>query len=302
MSTSNTVSIRRHYLGIGLILFASLGFAAKGIFIKLAYTDQSVDAITLMTIRMLMSTPFFLGVAIFYVRQPTPEPLQRSDLLRILYLGFIGYYLSSYLDFTGLHYISAGLERLVLYLYPSFVIILTVIAVRRAPRQQELLALALSYTGIGLLFALELSIVGKEVITGTLAVLAAALSYAFFMVGSQPAIRRMGSARFTAYSMLAASSMVFIHYLFTNEFRLHEMSMDFYLYGLALALLSTVLPAFMMNAGIKQIGASRTAVLTSIGPVLTLILAWTVLGEIIGPLQLAGTMLILLGIYISGRH
>ena len=302
MSTSNTAPIRGHYLGIGLILLAALGFSAKGIFIKLAYTVQDVDAITLMTIRMLMSIPFFLVVAVFYARDSASEPLQSSDMFHVLYLGFIGYYLSSYLDFNGLHYISASLERLVLYLYPSFVIILTVISVRRAPRKQELFALALSYTGIGLVFALELSIEGQEIITGTLSVLAAALSYAFFMLGSQQAIRRMGAARFTAYSMLAASSMVCIHYLFTNEFQILDMSVDFYLYGLALALFSTVLPAFMMNAGIKQIGASRTAVLTSVGPVLTLLLASSVLGEAIGPLQLLGTVLILFGVYISGRH
>lgn len=302
MSSSTAVSTRRHYLGLALILFASSGFAIKGIFIKLAYTDTNVDAISLLTIRMVLAVPFFLAVAIFYARRSAPKPMQREDIIRILYLGFIGYYLSSYLDFSGLHYISAGLERLVLYLYPTFVVLLTVVSVRRAPRMKEMLALVLSYAGIGLVFVLELAVEGPAVITGTLSVLAAALSYAFFMVGSQKAIHRIGSARFTAYSMLVASSMVIIHYLITNDIRIFDMPADFYLYGLALALISTVFPAFMMNAGIKQLGASRTAVLTSIGPVMTLILAWGILGESIGLLQIAGTVLILLGIYISGRH
>lgn len=303
MSAASAISVRNHYLGIGLILIASLGFAIKGIFIKLAYAIGSeVNAVNLMAIRMFLSMPFFIGVAIYYSRSSTPVAMQKTDVLRILYLGFIGYYLSSYLDFTGLNYISAGLERLILYLYPTFVVVLTMITVRRAPRKQELFALALSYIGIGLFFSLELSIQGPEVVTGTLAVLAAAISFAFFMVGSQKAIHRMGSARFTAYSMLVASAMIFIHYLFTHEGRLLDMPTDFFLYGLSLALFSTVFPAFMMNAGLKRIGASRTAVLTSIGPVLTLVLAWAVLGESIGPLQLAGTVLILSGIYISGRH
>ncbi|MDH5184826.1 MAG: DMT family transporter, partial [Gammaproteobacteria bacterium] len=249
MSTSSAISVRRHYLGIGLILLASLGFAIKGIFIKLAYAiGGDIDAISLMVIRMLISMPFFIGVAIFYSRSTTPEPMQRADILRILYLGFIGYYLSSYLDFTGLNYISASLERLILYLYPTFVMLLTVITVRRAPRKQEILALGFSYLGIGLVFALELSIEGTEIITGGLAVLAAAMSFAFFMVGSQKAILRMGTARFTAYSMLVASAMIFIHYLCTHEATIFAMPAGFYLYGLALALFSTVFPAFMMNA------------------------------------------------------
>jgi len=285
-----------------LIIAASLGFASKGIFIKLSYQlDGSIDAITVMALRMLIALPFFVIAALILHRRPNQTTLQGKDYLHILYLGFMGYYLSSFLDLSGLHHISAGLERLILYLYPSFVVLLSAFQARRWIQGQELAALLLSYLGLAMVFALEMNTVGTSIVHGSLLVMSAAFSFALFMVGSHGAVRRIGSARFTAYSMSVATLLTLLHYLVVHGVENLRQASSFYLYGADLALLGTVLPAFMMNAGLLRIGASRAAILTSAGPVLTLGLAYVFLGEPLTGLQIGGTVLILGGVYVASR-
>jgi len=288
--------------GIIFVIAASLGFASKGIFIKLSYqVDGSIDAITIMALRMLIALPFFVIAAVLLHRRPNQTALRGRDYLHILYLGFMGYYLSSLLDLSGLHHISAGLERLILYLYPTFVVLLSAYLARRRIEGREIAALLLSYLGIALVFAFELGQTGDAIVHGALLVIAAAFSYALFMVGSHGAVRRIGAARFTAYSMSVATGLTLVHYLSVHGVENLRQAPNFYLYGADLALLGTVLPAFLMNAGLHRIGASRTAILTSVGPVLTLGLAYVYLGEPLTPLQLGGTGLILGGVYIASR-
>jgi drug/metabolite transporter (DMT)-like permease len=290
-------------LGILLILAASLGFASKGIFIKLSYqVDSSIDAITVMAIRMLLALPIFLIAALALHRRAGQSVLVPSDYARILYLGFMGYYLSSYLDLSGLHHISAGLERLILYLYPTFVVLLSAYLSKRRIQAREFTALLLSYLGIAMVFYFELGQVGESVLTGSLLVMAAAFSFALFMVGSHGAVRRIGAARFTAYSMSVATLLTLGHYLAVHGVENLRQPARFYIYGFDLALLGTVLPAFMMNAGLQRVGASRTAILTSIGPIMTLGLAYLYLGEPLTPLQVGGTLLILGGVYTASRR
>lgn len=299
--TTTTQSSSLH-VGMGLVVLASLGFASKGILIKLAYAlDQDIDAISLMAIRMSIALPFFLLVAVRTNGRSHQQRMTGLDVIAIIALGFIGYYLSSLLDFSGLAFISASLERMILYLYPTLVVLLTALLSRRRIRPYEQAALAVAYLGILLMFFSHPSGVNTDIIKGGSLVFAAAFSFAIFMLGSQHIISRIGSIRFTSYSMAVATVFTMMHYGLLHGVQLLGMSSVFYLIGLTMAIFCTVLPAYMMNAGIQRIGASRTALISTIGPVMTLMLAYIVLDEQLTGLQLAGIVMIIGSITIVGK-
>jgi len=289
-------------VGMGLVIIAALGFASKGIFIKLAYAlDEDIDAISIMAIRMLLSLPFFLFMAIQTTRRHRQPGLTSQDVIAVLVLGFLGYYLSSFLDFSGLAYISASLERMILYLYPTLVVIITAMISKRKISRTERNALIVAYLGILLMFVSNQTGIGKNLLIGSVFVFASACSFAIFMVGSHGVIKRIGSVRFTSYSMTIAVLLTLIHYSVQHGMQLFSLTMPFYIIGLVLAIFCTVLPSYMMNAGIHRIGASRTAMVSAAGPVMTLILANIVLNETLSLLQLAGMALILVSIYFVAK-
>jgi len=289
--------------GILFVIIAALGFSSKGVLIKLTYAlDPRIDAISVMAVRMPLALPFFLFVALRIARQTETASLQRQDVHAILALGFLGYYASSWLDFTGLKYISASLERLILYLYPTLVVVLSALYYRRAIVRRERHALALGYAGIALVFAVDLHFVGLDVLTGGSLVFVAALTYAVFLIASAHTIQRVGAARFTAYSMSVATLLTTVHYAVQHGVQLAHFSAEFYALGLAMAVFCTVIPAFLMNAGIQRIGAGMTAVLSSIGPVMTIALAYFFLHEAIAPVQLLGTALIIASALVLVRR
>ncbi len=290
------------FIGMGMVMLAALGFASKGILIKLAYAlDHDIDAISLMAIRMLIALPFFLLVAIQNSRTNMHARMTSQDILAVIALGFLGYYLSSLLDFSGLAYISASLERMILYLYPTLVVILSALVSRRRIHSYERMALLVAYLGLMLMFMTDSSASGNDVTKGGALVFAAAFSFAVFMVGSHGIINRIGSLRFTSWSMVVATLFTLAHYTAKHGVLLLDMTSAFYLIGLVMAIFCTVLPAYMMNAGIQRIGASRTALVSAIGPVMTLILAYFVLDETLTAAQLIGIILIIGSIYIVGK-
>lgn len=288
--------------GVLFVIIATLGFASKGIFIKLSYQlGNHIDAITVMAFRMIIALPFFLITAWYLERREGRVDLSCGDYLRIVYLGFMGYYLSSLLDLSGLQHISASLERLILYLYPTFVVLLTAYLARRRIHMREIFALGLSYLGLGFVFTSDLADMNRNILHGSLLILAAAFSFALFMVASHGMVRRIGAARTTALSMSVAALFTIIHYLLVHgSMQLHQ-APAFYWYGLSLALFGTVIPSFLMNAGLHRVGPGRTAILTSIGPIMTLGLAFLYLGEKLSLVQFLGALLILGGVYIAGR-
>lgn len=299
---------RRHIIiGCFLVLLAAFGFSAKSILVKLAYgVSPELDAITLMLLRMAISLPFFLTVALWSARQSaqtaTDLGLQRQDKLMILGLGVLGYYLSSLLDFEGLTYISAGLERLILFLYPTFVVLLTAGLQRRAINRHQAFALLLSYGGMILVFVDNLmQTVSTNLFLGSLFVAGSALTFSIFMIGSGVVIKRVGSMRFTAYSMTVACLVTGLHFLVLHG--VYPLNQPLSVYGLAaiMAIFSTVLPAFLMNAGIQRIGAGSASIISSAGPVITLALAFFLLDETLTIIQLAGTVLTLVGVYVVSQ-
>src|SRR5512143_2737499 len=186
--SSSTFANRDVFLGVIFALLAAVGFSAKAILVKLAYLDH-VDAVTLLALRMVFAVPVFIGVAL-WARQHHAAPLTRHEWLLVLVLGLIGYYLSSFLDFLGLEYISAGLERLILFLYPTLTVILSALVYRRAIGGKVLAAMALSYAGIALVFLHDQGANRGSVALGALMVFASTLTYSVYLVGAGHAIAR----------------------------------------------------------------------------------------------------------------
>ena len=299
MATSATgVSINRDViLGVIFALLAAVGFSAKAILVKLAYLDH-VDAITLLALRMAFSVPFFIGVAIWaWLRHA--EPLGTQDKLLVLALGLVGYYLSSFLDFLGLQYITAGLERLILFLYPTMTVILTALLYKRPIGGRVLVAMALSYGGIALVFVHAAGVrEGGSIVLGTLLVFLSTLSYSTYLVGAGHAITRIGTARFTAYAMVVASAASLLQFGVTRPLSALDLPLRVYELSIGMALFSTVLPVFLLSYAIRRIGSGSASLIGSIGPVSTIGMAYVFLGEQLSLLKIIGAALVLAGVLI----
>lgn len=293
--------------GYLFVLLGAFGYSAKAVLVKLAYSySHQLDAITLLVLRMAISLPFFLVVALWVAngaaRAKEMQRLNRRDWLMIFGLGLLGYYLAGLLDFAGLRYISAGLERLIIFLYPTFVVLFTAVLHRCAINRHQGLALALSYAGMILVFAdNRAAMASSGLLLGSALVLSSAIAFAIFLMGSGMMIKRIGSTRFTAYSMTVACLATGLHFVMQHGVSLLNLPDRVYWLALIMAIFSTVLPAFFMNAGIRRIGAGSAAIISSVGPIGTLALAFLLLGETLTPAQLAGTALVLIGVYVVSR-
>jgi drug/metabolite transporter (DMT)-like permease len=275
-----------------------LGFSFKAILIKLAYSWAPIDPITLLTLRMIYSVPFFALMAWWATRSPHAKPMRRTDWLAILWLGFIGYYLSSLLDFIGLQYITASLERLVLFLNPTMVVLLSMALFRQRVGGRTWLALVLSYAGILLVFEHDLRFTGdvEGFWLGASLVFAAAFFYALYLVGVGPVIARLGSLRFISWAMLTSAVFVIVQFLLTRPLAAVGAPTSIQFLSLVMAVFSTVLPTFLVAEAIKRIGANRTSIIGSLGPLFTIWLGWWMLGEAVHWTQLIGAALVLSGV------
>ena len=275
-----------------------LGFSFKAILVKLAYSWDAVDPVTLLALRMIYSAPFFAVMAWWASRSPGVRPMRRPDWLVLLWLGFIGYYLSSLLDFVGLRYITASLERLVLFLYPTMVVLLSVALFKERAGGRIWVALALSYAGILLVFQHDLRVTDDVdgFWLGSASVFAGAFCYALYLVGAGPVIARLGSLRFIAWAMLTSAIFVVVQFLLTRPLAALAAPASIQFLSLVMAVFSTVLPTFLVAEAIKRIGANRTSLIGSLGPVFTIGLGWWMLGEAVHWIQLIGAALVLGGV------
>jgi len=281
-----------------LAVVGILGFSFKAILIKLAYAWAPIDALTLLTLRMLYAAPFFAAMAWWAARDRNKGRIERRDWGALVWLGFVGYYLASLLDFIGLQYVTASLERLVLFLYPTMVVLLSVVLFHTRIGARTLLALALSYSGILLVFAYDLRFAGDEhaLWFGGAMVFAGAFCYALYLVGAGPVIARLGSLRFIAWAMLISSLFVVAQFLLTRPLTALDVPASIHPLWLIMAVFSTVLPTFLIAVAINSIGANRTSLVGSLGPVFTIWLGWWILGEPVHWIQLAGAALVLGGV------
>jgi drug/metabolite transporter (DMT)-like permease len=293
---------RNRMIGFGLVLLGAFGFSAKAILIKLAYAaNVQIDAITLMALRMLFSLPLFLIVAFWRKHNSESRAMSGKQWLAVIVLGLMGYYIASYLDFWGLQIISAGLERVILFLYPTFVVLFSALFHKRNITFRVGIAVILSYGGMILVFLEQLLLASANIWFGSSLVLASAVVFAIFTMGSGVMTHSIGSTRFTAYTMTVASIAALLHFGIRHGLELTHLSLRIYCLALIMAVFSTVLPAFFMNAGIRRIGASSAAIISTTGPIATLVLAFFVLNEAITVIQLFGTFLVLTGVYVVGK-
>ena len=251
---------------------------------------------------MLFSLPFYLIIALFFLPRNS-EPLTKRDYLFLVIFGFLGYYVSSYLDFLGLGFIKASLERIILFVYPTLILIISRIFLRTKIHSWQVLAIAITYVGIFITFWEELSLTsGGSVWIGGGLIFAAAITYATYLVGSGWLIPKFGSIRFTAYAMLVACSFVIVHYLIQNENDLFAFQKEVYYYGIAMTLFATVLASFLVAESIKHIGAPNFGIIGSLGPISTIIMANIFLDEKMSVLQIMGTLIVISGVFILARR
>lgn len=297
----------RYFLwGIGISVIGALCFSSKAIFVKLGYAYSEADAISLLAIRMLGSIPFFaVTAAIELHKADNRKKINKKDLLWIFIAGLLGYYLASLLDFAGLQFVSAALERLILFIYPTLVLLASRIFFGQHIEKTQWLAVLITYLGILLAFVGEdgwsedaHTSSTQELWTGASLILGCAIAYAGYIVLSSKLIPAVGASLFNSLAMLAASAGVLIHYFFLGTQPLATMSSQVWKYGLLMAIFATVIPSYLITESIKRIGGGYTAIIASIGPLSTILMAYWWLAEPVTVWQIAGTVLILGGVWM----
>jgi drug/metabolite transporter (DMT)-like permease len=290
--------------GILICLLGAVCFSTKAIFVKLAYRDTGIEAVPLLALRMLFALPFFLISALFSSTQTGNKKFTLRQWMQIAVIGCLGYYVSSLLDFLGLQYVSAGIERLILFIYPTMVLLISAVIFKVKISLSQWMAVAITYLGLLLAFLGEVNFEGthsRDFYLGAFLIFGCAITYALYIVGSGRIIPQVGAAKFNSYAMSFACLGVFLHYWFTSDQSLFEVSTTAYVYSACMALLSTVIPSYLVTEGIKRIGSGNAAIVGSIGPVSTIIQANIFLYEPILALQIAGTILILVGVLVISR-
>ena len=283
------------YIGVACAILGSIAFSGKTIIIKLAY-QHGVDVWTLLALRMLFSLPFFLFMAWW----AGAADLTRRDWLAVIALGFIGYYVGSYLDFAGLQYISAGMGRLILYLYPTVVVVMSALFLKQPIRRQHVLSLLLSYSGIALVFNAEIKLGAQwnTMLLGAGLVFASAVAYAIYLIAGTRYVQKLGSMRYTAYAATSASCFVIAHFMALRGPSHLVVANEVYVLVLIMAIFSTVMPLWLMAEGLKRIGANQVALVGCIGPLSTMVFGQIFLHEHITVIQLLGAGLVLAGVLI----
>ncbi|MFZ5978542.1 DMT family transporter [Hydrotalea sp.] len=288
--------------GFIIAILGALLFSTKAIFVKLAFQHTQVSAIHLLVLRMLFSLPFYL-IAATYAHKTSTEKLTRKQWVLLALMGILGYYLSSLFDFMGLQFVSAGLERLILFLYPTFTVLINTFYFKTKLKRIQVAALLLTYIGIGIAFLGEVKLDAGNIhfFLGIFMIFLCAVTYSIYLAGTGKLVPIIGSTKYTAYVMLFATMGVFAHFLITNHQNFGQLLQpNLLIYGIALAIIATVLPSFLMNISMNKIGSNNVAIITSIGPVSTIIQAHFFLDEPIFFLQLAGTALVIAGILLIG--
>ena len=288
--------------GAVLAFSAAAFFSMKAIFVKLAYL-YGVDAVTLLALRMLFALPVLL-IAAFWSSRRHAHRMTRKDWFAVLFLGFAGYYLSSLLDFMGLAYITAGLERLILFLYPTIVAIISFFVFKKPIGRTGIIALVLSYVGIAIATGHDIESGGNAhaVLVGGSLIFACTITYAIYLVGQGEVVGRMGAMRFAALATTVAAGCVLIQFAIQNPHdALVTQPWQVYMHAAGMAFVSTILPIFMTAKAIQMIGAAKVSLIGAVGPVATIFFGWLLLGEKVSVEQIIGAALVLSGVILVAR-
>lgn len=287
------------YYGAMLVLLSSIGFSSKAIMVKLAYAYH-IDASTLIALRMAFAIPLFAGLGWWSMRQGPALALEKRDWMMLVLLAVLGGYGSMWLNFEGLRYVSAGLERVILFIYPTLVVVMTAVFLKHHITRREWFAMVVSYAGVVFVVWHDIKLSGlnsAETIYGSWLVLLSAIVYAGYLLISGQLIPKMGASRFTALSMGLVAIASATHFCATQPL-VQMANYPAPVYGLALlmAIVATVLPSILMNLGIQQLGSKRVSLISAIGPVSTIVLAYIFLGEHLSWMQAVGTAMVLVGV------
>ncbi len=297
-------SIQRPALS-GLLLAAAgaIAFSGKAIIVKLSYT-YGVDAVTVIMYRMLFALPFFIVMGLWAERRAIARenPLTRRDVIDIVGLGFVGYYLSSYLDFLGLQYITASLERLILYLNPTLVVLLGWAVYKKPIQPIRMLAMAISYSGVMLVFSHELSLAGPNVALGSTLVFGSAVSYAVYLLYSGQLVQRIGSLRLVGWATSVACVCCIAQFVVLRPLSAAVVPVEVLWLGVLNAVACTVAPVLMVMMAIERIGAALAAQTGMIGPMSTIAMGVWLLDEPLNAWIGAGTLLVLGGVFIVSKY
>jgi drug/metabolite transporter (DMT)-like permease len=286
------------FKGALLILLGAILFAGKAVLVKYNYIHYHVDTVPLLALRMLFSLPFYIVILYFqHKKNLTTTSLTTKEWLWMLFLGIIGYYLASLFDFWGLNYVTAGIERLILFLYPSIVLIISALFLKKKIQTIQYIALFITYTGVAITFVPDIQMgMQKNLLWGTSLIFLSAFTYALYLIGSGEMIPKIGTVRFTSYAMIISTLVVVIHFLLTNNSNLFHYQKEVYFLSITMALFCTVIPSFLISEGIKHVGSGNASIIGSIGPIATIVMAAVFLEERITPWQLAGTLIVLTGV------
>lgn len=294
--TNNTL------VGVLCVLLATLGLSLKAIFIKLIYLQNpGIDAISILALRFVFALPYFL-LLLFFVPAPADKVVFSNHYFAVfLLLGTVGFYLSAILDFSALAYIPASLERLILFLYPTFVVLITLFLRPNEITRLLIFSLMFSYLGVAAVFHEQSLVFTPGFIKGALLVLAAAFIFAAYTVGSVKYIKQFGAIRFTAYAMIASTVATLVHAMTVHGASFLIQSFSTYVLIVPMAIFSTVMPLILMAEGVKRVGASRASIMSTTGPIITITLAVILLDEVFGLMQAVGGVMIVLGVYFVAK-
>ena len=290
--------------GLILAALAAILFSAKAILAKLMYR-YGVDATTVITLRLAFAGPVFGVIALIEQRRAhlSGQSLSWRDVSLVFLLGFLGYYLSSFLDFAGLQYIPAALERLILFLTPTLVAVIGLIALKNRISARQIQALVISYVGILIVFwsnlqaSLSASISTSGIALGSMLCFAAACSYALYLVMSGELVKRLGSLRLVAYAMSVSTLLTGLHFALFATQPLLQLPWPVYAFSAANALFCTIIPVYLTMFSVQIIGAARTSQLSMLGPISLLFFGYFILHEHLSLLQLIGTGIVLIGVW-----
>jgi drug/metabolite transporter (DMT)-like permease len=282
--------------GIAFAVVGVLAFSFRPILIKLSYAAHPVSPTTLLFLRMGLSLPFFLAIA-WWLRNQQPV-LARRDWAAIAGLGFLGYYAASFLDFIGLQWVGAGTGRLILYLFPTLVLLLSFLFLKTVPGWREIIALVMSYAGIVLVLANQIGGENRMFALGAALVFTSALCYAGYLVAGSQVVKRVGSMRFTAYSTVVATVPAVIQFLLLESAGALDLPANVWAYAIVLATASTVLPLFLQAEALKRIGASHFALIGALGPVSVAVTSALGLDEPFTAVQALGGALVIFGVLL----
>lgn len=282
--------------GIVFALIGVLAFSFRPILIKLSYAAYPVSPVTLLFLRMTLSLPFFLAIG-WWLRKQEPR-LTPRDWGAVVGLGFLGYYAASFLDFVGLQWVGAGVGRLILYLFPTLVVLLSFLFLKKTPGVREVLALVLSYAGIALVLSNQIAAESRLFALGAALVFASALCYAVYLVAGSQMVKRIGSMRFTAYSTAVATVPAVLQFVLLEPMSALDLPASVWGYAIILATVSTVLPLFLQAEALNRIGANHFALIGAVGPVSVAITSALGLDEPFTAVQALGGALVIFGVLL----